>query len=363
MRASGLDLTTRPYRLPLRRPWHSARGEVRERLGWLVIASADGLHGYGECAPLPEAGTEPPADAERRLGDWCTLAKSLTGHDPVAGMLQALSGSTLTCSRPSSPSADFAVESALLDLRARQRGLPLRRLLQPDAADDIAVNATLGAAATVTPAQVSAAYTRGYRVLKIKVGLRPADEELPRLLAAAHALPSDAVLRLDANGAWDEATAGAVIARLAGLPIDGIEEPLREPNDAALGRLQARAAFAIALDESLPRRAQPIDPAQLPVRRLVLKPGVIGGLRSTLRLAHRARDAGREVVLTSLIESAAGLWVTAQLAGASASPLAHGLATADWLARDLGRAPEPEAGRIVLPRTPGSGFEPTRLIS
>ena len=305
---------------------------MRERLGWLVIASADGLHGYGECAPLPEAGTEPPADAERRLGDWCTLAKSLTGHDPVAGMLQALSGSTLTCSRPSSPSADFAVESALLDLRARQRGLPLRRLLQPDAADDIAVNATLGAAATVTPAQVSAAYTRGYRVLKIKVGLRPADEELPRLLAAAHALPSDAVLRLDANGAWDEATAGAVIARLAGLPMDGIEEPLREPNDAALGRL-------------------------------VLKPGVIGGLRSTLRLAHRARDAGREVVLTSLIESAAGLWVTAQLAGASASPLAHGLATADWLARDLGRAPEPEAGRIVLPRTPGSGFEPTRLIS
>lgn len=359
MTTTGLGLTIQSYRLPLRQTWRSARGEVRERVGWLVIASADGMQGYGDCAPLPEAGTEPPVAAEHRLGDWCAMARAATGSDPIAGMLQALSRSASNAA----PSADFAVESALLDLQARQHGLPLRRLLATRAPDDIAVNATLGPAATLTPEQVSAACAQGYRVLKIKVGIRPAAEELLHILAAAQALPSGAVLRLDANGAWDGRTAGAFIAGLAGQPIECIEEPLQTPDDAALARLQQQAAFAIALDESLQRRPQPIDPAQLPVRRLVLKPGVLGGLRPTLHLARRARDAGREVVLTSLLESAAGLWVTAQLAAATGSPLAHGLATGDWLARDLGRAPAAEVGRIALPETPGSGFAPTRSVS
>jgi o-succinylbenzoate synthase len=363
MHATGFRLSIQPYRLPLTRPWRSARGDVRERVGWLVIASAEGMHGFGDCAPLPEAGTESPADAERRLSDWRALAPTLTGSDPVASMLQALSSVAADAASSPAPSADCAVESALLDLQARKRGLPLRRLLATAATDDIAVNASLGTAVALAPEQVSTACARGYRVLKIKVGNDAMAPELARILAAVPALSPGALLRLDANGAWDEDAAADFVAGLAGLPIDGIEEPLREPDDAALDRLQARAAFAIALDESLPRRPQPIDPAQLPVRRLVLKPGVLGGLRPTLRLARRARDAGREVVVTSLIESAAGLWATAQLAAATGSPLAHGLATGDWLARDLGRTPEPEAGRIALPETPGSGFEPTRSMS
>jgi o-succinylbenzoate synthase len=354
MRAAGLDLTVQPYRLALHRPWLSAHGEERDRIGWLVIASANGIHGYGDCAPMPEAGTETRASAERRLRHWCEFVHALTDNSPVEHTLGALPDL-----EPSpTPSADCAVESALLDLQARQLGLPLRRLLNPNARADIAVNAALGAAMTLTPEQVSTACSQGYRVLKIKVGIRPADDELPRILAAAQALPTGAVLRLDANGAWDGDTAAAVIARLADLPIDCVEEPLRDPDDATLGRLQARATFAIALDESLPRRPQPIDPARLPLRRLVLKPGVLGGLRPTLRLARRATAAGREVVLTSLIESAAGLWATAQLAAATGSPLAHGVATGDWLAGDLGPAPMPQQGRIELPETPGSGFEP-----
>lgn len=358
MRASGVDLSIRPYRLPLRRPWLSARGEERERLGWLIIASLDGMHGYGDCAPMPEAGTETWASAERRLHHWREFVQGLTDADRVARSLGALP----VLGPSPAPSADCAVESALLDLQARQLGLPLRRLLNPDARADIAVNAALGAAATLTPEQVSTACSQGYRVLKVKVGIRPADQELSRILAAAHALPSGAVLRLDANGAWDGDTASAVVERLAGLPIDCVEEPLRDPNDAALGQLQERATFSIALDESLSRRPQPIDPARLTVRRLVLKPGVLGGLRLSLRLARLATAAGREVVLTSLIESAAGLWATAQLAAATGSPLAHGLATGDWLARDLGLAPVPRQGQIGLPETPGSGFEPLESL-
>lgn len=349
-------LGVRPYRLPLIHPWRSAQGELRERIGWLVIASVGGIDGFGDCAPLPAAGTETLAAAERRLGHWQNSVQAAMGNDAMTSLLDALSRAAPSVT----PCADCAVETALLDLQARQQGLPLRRLLNADAGTDISVNAALGSAAALTADRVASTCAEGYRVLKLKVGTADPETDLARLRAATAALPTGVLLRLDANGAWDRQTAARVIADLAGLPVDCIEEPLRDPDDTALGLLQQGTDFVIALDESLPRRPQPIDPFTLPVRRLVLKPGVFGGLRPTLHLTRMARAAGREVVLTSLVESAAGLWATAQLAAATGSPLAHGLATGDWLAEDLGPPPRPRLGRIALPETPGSGFEPAR---
>jgi o-succinylbenzoate synthase len=270
----------------------------------------------------------------------------------IEPLLAALNAEPITA-----PAADCAVECALLDLLAQRRGLPLRRLLCPQATDRIAVNAMLGPLDALTVAAVEQALAAGFRVLKLKVGIAPPDAELAHIEAAAAALPADGRLRLDANGAWDRPAAAAWIERLAGLPIDCLEEPLAAPDDASLAKLQDQASFSLALDESLTRRPS-IDPGRLPVRRLVLKPATLGGLRRALRLAGQARAAGREVVVTGLVESAAGLWATAQLAAATASPLAHGLATADWLAADLGMVPAIERGMLLLPGTTGSGFAP-----
>jgi len=369
----NLRLSLEPYRLPLRHPWRSARGEVRDRSGWLVVASAAGIDGFGDCAPLPEAGTETAALARRRLQHWRDLARAQTLGDPLAALLNALASAQST----PTPAADCAVECALLDLRARILGLPLRQLLAADAADRIEVNAALGAAASLTPERLKDAAAQGFRIFKLKVGSLPAEVELDRIRGLVQALPSGGALRLDANGAWDRATAERFVAALAGLCrqglpsdaplIDSVEEPLAEPDDQALAALQLAAPCAIALDESLATGPRLLDATRdlsgLPVRRLVLKPGVLGGLRRSLELTRRARSAGLELVLTSLVESAAGLWATAQLAAASGSPLAHGLATADWLARDLGPAPQPRHGGIDLPMTAGSGFEPSGPMS
>jgi L-alanine-DL-glutamate epimerase-like enolase superfamily enzyme len=101
-----------------------------------------------------------------------------------------------------------------------------------------------------------------------------------------------------------------------------------------------------------------LDPRALGVRRIVIKPAVVGGLRSALDLSKRAGTVGIEVVVTGVVESAAGLWPTAQLAAAVGSRLAHGLATADWLVRDLGHPPRLSGGRLSLSDQPGSGFRP-----
>lgn len=344
------QLQIKPYELLLRRAWGSARGGFDRRRGWLVQVSADGLQGFGDCAPLPVAGTETPDAA------WQVLcqARAVAAGQSTESLLVELDEELATA-----PAARFALECALLDLTSRRQGLPLRRYLSDMARDEVAVNAILGPLGTLTPADLQAAGDTGFKVLKIKVGLADPTTELTRLVELARHLPPDIGLRLDANGAWEPDEARRLIDGLAGLPIESLEEPLRQPDAETLAALQASASFALARDESLHGLGADFDPAALGVRRIVLKPAAIGGLWRTLALSRRARAAGIQVVVTSLVESAAGLWPTAQLAAAIDSPIPHGLATSEWLAADLGPAPQPWLGHLVLPRTAGSGFDPS----
>lgn len=338
----------RPYALPLRRAWGSRRDTFTRRQGWLVRIRSDGLEGFGDCAPMPAAGTESPASALDALSGMRGLAVGRPAHGLLAALDPLLAAA---------PAARFAIECALLDLDSRRLGQPLRCLLDPHAQDTVAVNAMLGPLGSVSPAQAQSAREQGFGVLKIKLGLEPPDEECRCLQALVADLPPGVGLRLDANGAWGLGEARRLIAALDDLPIESLEEPLREPTSARLAGLQSLTSIPLARDESLAGLTVS-DPAGLGVRRLVLKPAVLGGLERTFSLARRASAAGVQVVVTSLVESAAGLWPTVQLAAAIGSPLPHGLATADWLAEDLGLAPHVHSGWIELPATAGSGFLP-----
>ena len=349
-RLDALDLL--PYRLPLRHPWRSARGLLHERRGWLARARSDGVHGYGDCAPLAEAGTESKGAAHRALQEACQRLPGL----PIESALRLLApGSAMA------PAASHAVECALLDLQSRLAGVPLRRwILRPrggTASDWIEVNGALGPAIQVTGEAMARALDSGYRVLKVKVGCADPDAEIAHLVDLASALPAGAGLRLDANGAWDLETAQRVIAACTDLPVESLEEPLRRPSSKGLARLQALAPFPLALDESLGHWTGREGSRPFPVRRAVIKPAALGGVAASLRVAEWLGGLGVEIVLTGIVESAAGLWATTQVAAAVGSPLAHGLATGSWLAQDLGPPPMPRVGRLHLPDCPGSGFE------
>jgi o-succinylbenzoate synthase len=256
------------------------------------------------------------------------------------------------------PAARFALESALLDLLSQTREVPLRRLLNSGAADAIPVNGILGTLATLKATDLQQAAAAGFRVVKLKVGVEEPASEIARLEALALVMPAALRLRLDANGAWGFEEACRILDELSELPIESLEEPLRNPDPNRLGALQERAPFPLARDESLAGLDADVEPGGLGVRRIVIKPAVVGGLRPALDLARRAATAGIEVVVTCVVESAAGLWPTAQLAAATGSRLPHGLATADWLAEDLGAPPRLNGACLSLSDRPGSGFKP-----
>lgn len=305
-----------PYALPLRRPWQTSQGRVGERHGRLLrLRTAEGLTGWGDAAPLPEFGISEAA------------------------------------------AEDFAEETARLDLLAQSAGLPLQQWLGGNApVDDLAINANLGALADLTPLQLAAAATAGYDIVKLKVGTLPISDESALLRQLLLKAPALLRFRLDANRAWSLADATAFIARCADLPIDGLEEPLAQPDAASLAALQAACTFPLAIDESTAL----IDDAffdQPSVRRLIIKPAREGGLLASTALARRARTAGMEVVVTSSLESACGLLACAHLAAAVAPDAVHGLGTAELFTEDTGLAPLIAAGRLRLPETRGLGFQ------
>ena len=87
----------------------------------------------------------------------------------------------------------------------------------------------------------------------------------------------------------------------------------------------------MALDESLTDLFVDTPPDELPVRRLVLKPTTLGGIRRVMKRAQTAQRAGIDAVVTSTLETSVGLWAVAHVAAALNNHLAHGLGTVEWL--------------------------------
>ncbi|MFZ2974873.1 MAG: o-succinylbenzoate synthase [Ferribacterium limneticum] len=305
-----------PYALPLKRPWQTSRGEFIQRQGRLLrLQSADGLTGWGDCAPLPEFGISEDA------------------------------------------ATAFAEECAHLDLIAQRAGLPLNAWLSGEPpVINLTVNRNFGPILKWSSEALLEAGDAGFSVLKLKVGIAPVCDEIAALRQLAGAMPAGLRLRLDANRAWNFADAESFVAACAGLPIEGLEEPLAEPTPVLLQKLQSTAAFPIAIDESI----HLLDAhffRHPPVGRIVIKPARHGGLLASVELALRARASGLDVVVTSSLESACGLLACAQLAAAVAPDAVHGLATSEWFSEDTGTAPAIIGGRMAIPSVPGLGFQ------
>jgi len=332
-----------PYRLPLRAAWVSAQGHFATRLGWLLRLETDtGLVGWGDCAPLPE----------------CDVAGALEA------LGQALAGLGLEAARQwldlaqTHPAVRCAADVALGDLAAQQAGKSLACWLAHDAAPQVRCNAALGALDESVLQRTQIAIAAGFEVIKLKVGLNPVEQELAMLRQLTANLPKNIALRLDANRAWNMAEAKRFIAGAAGLPLEMLEEPLAQPDITALATLQGLTEAPLALDESLPELGLEQVLAAAPVRRLVLKIMVTGGLQIALETARRARDSGMDCVVTTSVDSAVGTLAALHLAAALNDGLHHGLATSDWLAQDVGCAPHPELGTLKVGEQPGLDFAP-----
>jgi o-succinylbenzoate synthase len=340
----------------------TARGDFDERRSVIfAVDDTSGLTGYGEAAPWPGFGTESVDDALAALTDAARLFDGLDiepGEWPVPVALRLRNA----------PAARAAVQGALCDLAARNAGLTLADFLASCGLPfcgavlrEVSVQALLierGPEALRVEAERAAA--AGFRAAKIKLGAASLDEDLARARAARLGLGPGIRLRGDANGAWNESTAGEALAAVEQFDFDFVEQPLPADDVAGLARLRRRSTVRIAVDESVSTeegafRVIAADAAQV----FVLKPAMLGGAARALEIATLVRKAGGDVVFSHAFESAIGARHALHCAAAWGDAAAqHGLRTAGLFVRDVADPVNCRDGRAVLTTTAGLGVTP-----
>ena len=190
----------------------------------------------------------------------------------------------------------------------------------------------------------------GCRTAKVKVaepGQTLADD-VERVAAVRDALGPEGRLRVDANAAWDVASASLALTRLAAYGLEYAEQPVATLDEMA--ELRSRVTVPLAADESVRTAKDPLRIAGLAAADvLVLKVQPLGGVHRALEIADAA---GLPVVVSSALETSVGL--AAGLAFAAALPelpYACGLATASLLGGDVVTDPlVPVDGEIAVRR-------------
>jgi len=256
------------------------------------VELGDGTIGLGECAPFPAVSGE-------------------TVTTTIAALRRA--GPRGAASLVDAPAARCGLEQALLDARLRAAGRSVLDWMPP-VVDSLETDLTL----PVGPldgalAFVDDAVGRGFRTLKVKIGGHELADDVA-VLRSVHTTFPDLELLLDANGAYDLATARDLLRQLATVPVALLEQPLaRDALDDAVA-LQAATDVVICLDESL-RDAADLDAIlRRPTLRSVNVKTMKLGLEPAVAILARAADAGLTCMVGGMVESRLSMTISAALA-------------------------------------------------
>lgn len=340
--------------IPFRHPIETAGGRWSSRTLALVrLVDEDGLEGVGEAA------TDDPAVGFGGAGDAleANLAAVLAGLDPADGPAV----NVRLAGVPAATAIVSAAATAAADLAARQAGLSLAGSVAERPRDGVAVNGLVG----IMPAReagtrAAALAAQGLTCLKLKCADEPTAVLAARVGAMRDAVGPAVRLRLDANGAWPDASAaGAAIRAVERFDIELVEQPLPVgAGPAAFAALRGLVGVPLAADESVTDlAAAEAFLAAGAVDVLIVKPARVGGFRAGRAIADRAADAGVGVVVSTLFETGVGIAAALHLAATLPDDgRAHGLATAELFATDLLIEPlAVRAGRMRVPGGSGLG--------
>ncbi|MDT0347680.1 enolase C-terminal domain-like protein [Streptomyces litchfieldiae] len=342
LRPEHVELTAQRQSLRLIETVRSARGERNSVDTCMVTLAHGGLVAYGEGTPTGYDGVsaDDVVDAVRAEGP-AVIGDDLSDPERVLDRVE----------RWDAPAgARMALDGALHDWIGKAAGLPTWKLWGAPRR----LGPTVYTIGIADPDEAAAAVRHAPAVgaFKVKVG---GSDDLATLEAIRKV--TTRTVRVDANEAWDLATARALTPRLRRLGIQMIEQPF--PTDALDDYHRYREfpdRLPVFLDEGCTDAASVLA-AQAYADGVVVKLCKAGGIRGARRVMEAARQAGLEAMLSCMCESELAISQVAQLAPwADHIDLDGHLYLRDVPFRGLGL----EEGWIVLGDAPGLGVVPTR---
>jgi O-succinylbenzoate synthase len=332
-------------RVPLIEPFRISSGSVSEKDAIVVRIESDGFIGWGESSPMAGSfySTDTPESCWSELCD--VIAPALLHRDMSAG--DALPGRHF---------ASVGIETALWDIEAQRRGIPLHKLLGGER-DRVEAGLAVGLYEDVsqllrtTEKHLSA----GYKRVKIKIA-RGSDVELVR--AVRSAFGDDLPLMVDANGDYTLEQI-EVFRRLDEFNLMMIEQPLAGPLLEDSAELQRQLRTPICLDESLETLADAERAIALGSFRIAnIKIQRVGGFRNALRMYELCRERGLGIWIGTMPELGIGQAQAAALSSLPGCTFPTDVeASARWFRDDIiDPWLEVCGGTIPMPSSPGLGY-------
>ncbi len=253
-----------------------------------------------------------------------------------------------------------AIDIALWDLKSKEAGMPLWKLLGGSARKKVEAYNTDGGwlnwpLETVVSDCKRLVEEEGYHAVKLKVGGPSPREDLRRVEAVRRALGPEVRIMADANGRWTLPQAIQTAGRLVDFDVAWIEEPIFFDDVAGHRRLAEAIATPIALGEQLYVASQFRDFIQAGAVHYV-QPDVVrlAGITEFWQVADLAHCHSLPVV--PHVGDMCQVHQHLCFAHSACSLLEY----IPWL-RDWMQFPAKiEAGYYVAPQEPGAGMTPTR---
>lgn len=303
------------------RPATTSRGTyLTKPVSFIVVRDTEypSKEGYGECSLFPGLSQDDVPGYGEKLKEIIDLVNEgrFDWDDPLHDW----------------PSIRFGLETARMDLESGGE-----RILYPSAFTtghaSIRTNGLIwmGPKAEML-GQIAHKLEAGFSCLKMKIGAIGLAEELDVLKSIRREYsPGTLELRVDANGAFSPSNVMEVLGRLADLHIHSIEQPIAAGQREEMARICEDTPIPIALDEELigisgiENRRKLL--AEVGPQYIILKPGLLGGIRSAEEWMGLAKELRIGHWVTSALETNIGLNAIAQWTYTLGNLMPQGLST------------------------------------
>lgn len=292
-------ITLREIQMPLVHFFETSFGRTYSRRILLLTAHCDGVDGWGECV----AGEDPYYSSEWIDSSWPTLVrhlapavlgKDMASAEECVAVLSRVRGHRM---------AKAALENALWDAEAKQKNLPLWKLLG-GVRKEIPCGVSIGIQDSVEQLieKVQTELAAGYRRIKLKV--KPGWDV--RVLERIRARWSEITLSCDANSAYtlDQLEHLRMFDQFNLLMI---EQPLWDDDIFYHARLQKELRTAVCLDESIVNARSAALALETGACRIInIKVGRVGGFTEARKIHDICQSQKIPVWCGGMLESGVG---------------------------------------------------------
>jgi O-succinylbenzoate synthase len=343
----------REIHLQLVAPFETSFGVTTERRIILVKVFSEGIIGWGECT----CGEGPFYNHEATDTAWLVLRDYVAPMSVGKEIESPEKAAALTASIRGNKMARAAIETAIWDLEARRRGIPLWRLLG-GTQEEIPCGVSLGLQETDAALlkKIETELAAGYQRIKLKI--KPGrDYEMVKAVRKEH---PGIKLTVDANSAYTLKDAER-LKRLDEFDLMLIEQPLAYDDIIDHAELQRQVRTPICLDESILSIDDARKALKLGACKIInIKLGRVAGHTEARKIETYCRERKIPVWCGGMLEAGVGRAQNIAMATQAGFVMPGDVSaskrywTEDIIIPPVEVTPR---GTIVRPTAPGIGFE------